>query len=79
MKDKKGLTITNPFQKILNESNCKPNKICLDKGSKFYKRSIESFLQNNSIEKNEFYKYMASISKNAYIIKLDDTVNKYMS
>ena len=79
MKDKKGLTITNPFQKILNESNCKPSKICLDKGSKFYKRSIESFLQNNSIEKNEFYKHMASISKNAYIIKLDDTVNKYMS
>ena len=27
--------------------------------------------------KNEIYKYMTSISKNIYIDKLDDTVNKY--
>ena len=26
LKDKKGITITNAFQKILNESNRKPNK-----------------------------------------------------
>ena len=25
LKDKKGITITNAFQKISNESNCKPN------------------------------------------------------
>ena len=27
LKDKKGITIINPFQKILKESNRKPNKI----------------------------------------------------
>ena len=27
--------------------------------------------------KNKIYKYMTSISKNAYIDKLDDIVNKY--
>ena len=27
--------------------------------------------------KNKIYKYMTSISKNAYIGKLDDIVNKY--
>ena len=27
LKDEKGITITNAFQKILDESNCKPNKI----------------------------------------------------
>ena len=27
--------------------------------------------------KNKIYKYMASISKNVYIDKLDDIVNKY--
>ena len=32
-KDKKGNTITNAFQKILDESNCKPNKVWVDKGS----------------------------------------------
>ena len=27
LKDKKGITITKAFQKILDESNCKPNEI----------------------------------------------------
>ena len=31
LKDKKVITITNAFQKLLDESNRKPNKICLDK------------------------------------------------
>ena len=34
------ITITNAFQKILNESNPKPNKIWVDKGSKFDNRSM---------------------------------------
>ena len=33
LKDKKGITITNDFQKTLDESNPKPNKIWVDKGS----------------------------------------------
>ena len=36
LKDKKGITITNAFQKILNKSNRKPNKMWADKGSEFY-------------------------------------------
>ena len=31
VKDKKGITITNAFQKILKESNRRPNKIWVDK------------------------------------------------
>ena len=38
LKDKKGITITNVFQKFLYESNRKPNEIWVDKGSKFYNR-----------------------------------------
>ena len=30
---KSGITITNAFQKVLKESNCKLNKIWVDKGS----------------------------------------------
>ena len=41
IKDKKGITITNAFQKILKESNRKPNKIWVDKGSEFYNNSFE--------------------------------------
>ena len=33
LKDKKGITIPNAFQKILKESNWKTNKIWVDKGS----------------------------------------------
>ena len=35
LKDKKGIIITNGFQKILDESKGKPNKIQVNKGSKF--------------------------------------------
>ena len=41
LKDKKGITITNAFQKIFDESNRKPDKIWVDKGSRFYNRSMK--------------------------------------
>ena len=33
LEDKKGITITKAFQNFLSDSNCKPIKIWLDKGS----------------------------------------------
>ena len=36
LKDKKGISIVNAFQKILDDSKKKPNKISVDKGSEFY-------------------------------------------
>ena len=50
LKDKKGITISNVFQKILDESNQKPNKMWIDKGSEFYNRSMKSWLEKNGIE-----------------------------
>ena len=41
LKDKKGVTITNAFQKIFKKSHRKPNKIRVDKGSEFYKYSFK--------------------------------------
>ena len=49
LKDKKGITITNALQKTLDESNCKPNKIWVDRGSKYYNRSIKSWLEKSAI------------------------------
>ena len=43
-------TITNASQNILSESNRKPNKIWVAKGTDFNNRSMKSFLQNNDIE-----------------------------
>ena len=45
LKDKKGITITNVFQKILDESNRNPNKIYIDKDSKLYNRSMKAWLE----------------------------------
>ena len=38
LKDKKGITIAKAFQKTLDESNRKLNKIWVDKGIEFYER-----------------------------------------
>ena len=40
LKDKKGVSIVDAFQKILDDSNRKPNKIWVDKGSEFYNNSF---------------------------------------
>ena len=38
------------FKKIVDNSKRKPNKIWVDKGSKFYNRSMKSWLEKNYIE-----------------------------
>ena len=50
LKDKKGASIVNAFQKILDDSNRKPNKIWFDKGRKFYNSSFKNWLKGNDIE-----------------------------
>ena len=51
LKDIKGITFTNVFQKILNKSNCKRNKIWVDKGSEFYNRSKKLWLEKKVVQK----------------------------
>ena len=48
-KIKKSITITTAFQKTLNESNRKPNKISVDKCSGFYNRLMKSWLEKKAI------------------------------
>ena len=50
LKNKKGITIINAFQKNLDKSNYKSDKVWIDKDSEFHKRSMESFLKKNDIE-----------------------------
>ena len=56
LKDRKGITITNTFQKNLGESNCKPNRVWVDKLGEFHNRSMKSLLQDNYIEMNPTHK-----------------------
>ena len=50
LKHKKGATIVNAFQKILNDSARKANKIWVDKESKFYNNCFKKWLKDNDIE-----------------------------
>ena len=50
LKDKKGISIVNVFQKILKESDRRPKKIWVDKGSEFYNNYFKKWLKDNDIE-----------------------------
>ena len=49
LKDKKGTSITNAFNKIIKESNKKPNKIWVDQEGEFYNRVFKKWLSSNDI------------------------------
>ena len=49
-KIKKGLSIVNAFQEVLDKSGCKPNKIWVDKGSEIYNSSVKKWLKDNDLE-----------------------------
>ena len=46
LKDKKGKTILNAFMKIVNESNRKPNRLWVDRGSEFYNKLTINLCKN---------------------------------
>ena len=66
LKDKKGIAITNPFQKVLDESDHNSNKIWVDRGSEYYNRSMKSWLKDNDIE---IYEHIMLLLKDYYNLK----------
>ena len=88
LKDKKGTTIVNAFQSILDNSKRRPNKSY---------NSFKKYLKDNNIEmysahnegksavperfirtlKNKIYKHITAISKNLYFDVLNDIVDQY--
>ena len=44
LKDKKGATFVNAFQKVLDKSDSNPDKICIDKDIEFYNSSFKKWL-----------------------------------
>ena len=79
LKDKKGITITNAFQKILKESNRKPNKIWVDKGSEFYNSFVKKWLQDNGIEMYSIHNAGKSVVAEGLIRTLKTKIYKYLT
>ena len=67
LKDKNCVTITNAFQKMLKESNKKPVKIWVDKGSEFYNSSVKKWLKDNDIEMYSIYNEGKSVVAERFI------------
>ena len=72
LKDKNSTTIPNAFQKILDGPGRKPNKIWVDKGSKYYNRSMKSWLQDNYIEMYLIHKEGKSVVAERFIRTLKE-------
>ena len=79
LKDKKGITITNAFQKILKESNRKTNKIWVDKGSEFYNSSFKKWLKDNDIEMYSIHNEGKSVVVERFIRTLKTNICKYIT
>ena len=78
-KDEKDIAIPNDFQKILNKSRRKPNKVSLDKGSEFCNRSIKSCLKDNDIETYSIHFAGKSVIAKKIIRTLRNKIYKSMT
>ena len=79
MKDKKSVSIVNAFQKILNDSNRKPNKIWVDNGSKFYNSYFKKWLKDNDIEMHSIRNEGKSVIAERFIRTLKIKIYKYIT
>ena len=78
-KDKKGVIIANAFQEIMKESNWKPNKIWIHKGSEFYNSSFKNWLKDNDIEIYSIHNKGKSVLAERFIKTLKTKTYKYMT
>ena len=79
LKDKKDVSIVNAFQKIWKESDRKPNKIWVNKGSEFYNSSFKKWLKDNYIEIYLIHNEGKSIVAEKFIRTLKTKIYKYMT
>ena len=49
LKARKSKTVLNAFIEIVNESNCKPNKLWVYQEREFHNKLIQEWLKNNDI------------------------------
>ena len=72
--DKKGVTFVNAFQKLLDSSERKPNKMWVDQGSEYYNFQFENFLKGNNIEIYSTYNEGKSVIAERFIRTLKNKI-----
>ena len=78
LKYKKEITATLDFQEILDEFGRKPNKLWVDKGSKFYNRPMKLWLQDSDMEMYSAHNRVKSVVDERFIRTLKNKIYKYM-
>ena len=79
LKDKKGISIVNAFDKILKQSNRKPNKIWVDQGSQFYNNVFKKWLPDKDIIMYSTYNEGKSVVTERFIRTLKNKLYKHMT
>ena len=80
LKDKKGISIVNACNKIIKQSNRKPNKIWVDQGGEFYNNVFEKwFSDNNNIIMYSTYNEGKSVVAKRFIRTLKNKLYKHMT
>ena len=78
-KNKKGVSIVNAFQKLLDDSKGKPNKMWIDKGGEFYNNSFKKWLQDNDIVIYLTHNEGKSVVPETFIRTIKNKIYKYMT
>ena len=79
LKDKKGISIVNAFNKIIKQSNRKPNKIWVDQGGEFYNNVLKKWLSDNDIIMYSTYNKSKSVIAERFIRTLKNVLYKHMT
>ena len=79
LKDKKGISIVNAFNKIIKESKRKPNKILVDQGGEFYNNVFKKWLSDNDIITYSTYNEGKSVVAEKFIRTLKNKLYKHMT
>ena len=79
LKDKKRISVTNGFNKIIKQSNRKPNKIWVDQGGEFYNNVFKKWLSDNDIIMHSTYNEGKSVVAERFIRTLKSKLYKHMT
>ena len=79
LKDKKGISIVNAFDKIIKQSERKPNKIWVDQVSEFHKNNFKKWLSDNNIIMYSTYNEVKSVVAERFIRTLKNKLYKHMT
>ena len=79
LKDKKGISITNAFDKIIKQFKRKPNKLRVDQGSEFHNRVFKKWLSDNDIIMYSTFNEGKSVVAERFIRTLKNKLYKHMA